>query len=244
MLGLLATAALATATATPAWHPDTTAAEAFAATRRGTTSFAVRTECGEWGRRQDAHVPSASVLKAMLLVAELRRADVRDRALTTQEKALLSPMIRRSDNDAATRVLGLVGGARLTRDARIWGMRAFQLRSPWGLSQITARDQTRFWLHLDARLPPRHRAYGLTLLRTIVPPQRWGVGRVAPRGWTLHFKGGWGSGTGAVDHQVALLTRGRMRISVAILTQFDGSHAYGKETLRGIAARLLRGLPR
>jgi len=241
LLGLLATAALATAAA-PAWHPDATAAEAFAATRRGTTSFAVRTECGEWGRRQDRAVPSASVLKAMLLVAELRRADVRDRPLTRAEKALLSPMIRRSDNAAATRVLGLVGGARLTKDARIWGMRAFRLRSPWGLSRITARDQARFWLHLDARLPPRHRAYGLTLLRTVVPSQRWGIGRVAPRGWTLHFKGGWGSGTGAVDHQVALLTRGDQRVALAIMTTAQGTHRYGQATLRGIARRLTAGL--
>jgi hypothetical protein len=45
-----------------------------------------------------------------------------------------------------------------------------------------------------------------------------------------------------VDHQVALLTRGSERVSLAILTYADGSHAYGKETLRGVAKRLLRGL--
>jgi hypothetical protein len=180
MLGLLATAAtLATGSAAPAWRPDVDTAERFARTRRGAVSFAVRTECGAWGHDQDRAVPSASVLKAMLLVAELQRTDVRDRPLTAGQKALLSPMIRRSDNGAATRVLGLVGGARLQDDAKRWGMRAFHLRIPWGLSQITARDQARFWLHLDRRLPPRHRAYGLRLLRTIVPSQRWGVARAA-----------------------------------------------------------------
>jgi beta-lactamase class A len=240
MLGLLVTtAALASA---PAWHPDVGAADAYAATRGGTTSFAVRTTCGAWGRRQDHAVPSASVIKAMLLVAELRRADVRHRALTRREKALLSPMIRRSDNAAASRVLALVGATRLRRDAQLWGMRHFQLRAPWGASRITARDQARFWLHLDRRLPPRHRAYGLTLLRTIVPSQRWGIARAAPRGWTLHFKGGWGSGSGAVDHQVALLSRGPERVAVAIMTTAQGTHRHGRATLRGIAQRLLRGL--
>ena len=63
-----------------------------------------------------------------------------------------------------------------------------------------------------------------------------------PAGWRLYFKGGWGSGTGRVDHQVALLARGHTRVSLAILTASDGTHAYGKETLRAIAARLLRGL--
>jgi hypothetical protein len=58
----------------------------------------------------------------------------------------------------------------------------------------------------------------------------------------LYFKGGWGSGRGLVDHQVALLTRGDQRVSLAILTTGQDSHDYGKATLRGMAARLLRGL--
>jgi hypothetical protein len=46
-----------------------------------------------------------------------------------------------------------------------------------------------------------------------------------------------------MDHQVVLLTRGCARVSMAVLTMHDGSHAYGKQTLRGIFARLLKGLP-
>ena len=65
-----------------------------------------------------------------------------------------------------------------------------------------------------------------------------------PRGWALYFKGGWGAGTGAVDHQVALLRRGHRRLSLAILTVGSPSHAYGTETLEGVARRLLRGLGR
>jgi hypothetical protein len=164
----------------------------------------------------------------MLLVADLQRGRVRDRPLGPDQKALLGPMIRRSDNVAATKVFIIIGPSRLQRDARRWGMTAFHVSpSPWGASRITARDQARFWLHLDRRLPPRHRPSGLRLLRTIVPSQRWGVARVAPRGWTLHFKGGWGSGSGAVDHQVALLTRGDQRVGLAILTTAQGTHAYG-----------------
>ena len=82
----------------------------------------------------------------------------------------------------------------------------------------------------------------MRLLSSIVPSQRWGIAQVRPRGWALYFKGGWGSGSGLVDHQVALLTRGKERVSLVILTASDGSHAYGKETLRGVAKRLLRGL--
>lgn len=245
MLAALASAAVLAAgpAAAPAWQPGILAAEAYARTRRGQVSFAVRTPCGAWGRRVDRAVPSASVVKAMMLVAYLRRDGVRDRALTAGERALLAPMIRRSDDAAASRVVGLVGADRLARDARIWGMRDFHLRLPiWGDSLITARDQTRLWLRIDRRLPPRHRAYGLQLLRTVVPSQRWGVGRASPSGWTAHFKGGWGSGTGAVDHQAALLTRGDERVALAMLTTAQGTHAYGKATLEGLARRLTRGL--
>jgi hypothetical protein len=83
----------------------------------------------------------------------------------------------------------------------------------------------------------------MSLLAGIVPSQRWGVGAVAPRGWKLYFKGGWGSGTGLIDNQVALLTRGCARVSVAVLTMHDGSHTYGKQTLQAIFRRLLKGLP-
>jgi hypothetical protein len=39
---------------------------------------------------------------------------------------------------------------------------------------------------------------------------------------------------------VALLENGDRRLSLAILTQFNPNHTYGTQTIRGIAARLLR----
>jgi hypothetical protein len=73
-----------------------------------------------------------------------------------------------------------------------------------------------------------------------VRSQRWGIPPKVPSGWRVFFKGGWGSGTGRVTHQSALLQDGRLRISIAVLTEWNPSHAYGTRTIRGIAARLLR----
>ena len=58
----------------------------------------------------------------------------------------------------------------------------------------------------------------------------------------MYFKGGWGSGSGAVDHQVALLKRGEERVAVAVFTASNGSHATGKQTLEGVFRHLLQGL--
>lgn len=222
------------------WEPDVAGAAAWAAKRQGAISFAVRTPDRLWGLGLDQQFATASVLKAMLMTAYLRR--IRDRPLDAGDRALLRPMIRRSDNITATRIRDLVGNGALVRLARRAGMTRFRVHAIWGLSLTTARDQTRFFLRLEQLVPERHRAYALRLLRTIVPAQRWGMGRTIPEGWTLHFKGGWGSGTGAVDHQVGLLRRGDDRLSIAVMTVNNPSHAYGKATLEGVSRRLLRGL--
>jgi len=235
----------ASATSPPHWSPDVAAARRYLETRAGMVSFAVRTERRQWGYRRLRVVPSASVLKAMLMVSYLNLREVRDRPLRDRDLELLRPMIRRSDNTTASYIRNLVGNRGLRRLARRVGMRRFTpVAHPWGNSLIDAADQTRFFLHLERFVPERHRRRALRLLHSIIPAQRWGVAQVAPRGWELYFKGGWGSGTGAVDHQVALLRRGPLRVSVAVMTTSNGSHAYGKATLRGVFRRLLRGLSR
>ena len=232
-----------TASAEAAWTPGVKAARAYIAHRKGEVRFAVRTEDRLWGYRRTDGVHSASVVKALLLVAYLDDPRVRSRPLRAADHRLVEPMIRRSDNAAATKVLAYVGAERVRAIARRVGMHRFRLvTGVWGASRIDASDQTRFFLHFEAHVVARHRATALRLLGTIVPSQRWGVARVRPDGWRLYFKGGWGSGTGLVDHQVALLRASNDRIAVAVLTTGNPDHAYGQQTLRGVFARLLRGL--
>lgn len=240
-LGAPAAAAAPRADDQQRWRPDLEAARAYAAQRIGTISFAVRTPHRLY--RSDAYRPfrSASVVKAMLMVAYLNHPDVRGRPLNGADLALLDPMIRRSDNIAATRVRDLVGNGALERLADRTGMGRFATMPSWGDTRITAAGQSKLFLRIDRFVVRRHRATALRLLRTVVPSQRWGIARAPHPGWTLHFKGGWGD-YGEVDHQIALLRRGKRRIAVAILSTAFPTHAYGKQTLEGIARRLLRGL--
>jgi hypothetical protein len=234
-------------------------ARSYARHRHGDIEFAVRTQHHYWGYRDTHVLPSASVIKAMLLVAYLDLSDVRDRALNDNDKHDLAPMIQRSDDNAAWRVFDRVGFSGLRRLAKRVGMTHFKTgegakrewgcsNSHWGCSSITAQDQTRFFLRLDAFIignqAASHRSYALHLLSSIVDSQRWGIWQERPSGWRLYAKGGWGRGTGWVDHQASLLLRDRdgERVSVAVLTHNDGSHSYGKDTLRGLAHRLLKGL--
>jgi beta-lactamase class A len=227
------------------WRPHMLSAIGYTDRRTGDVAFAVRTSDDRfYGYRPDHVEWSASVVKAMLMVVYLNRPSVRGRALTARERSILGPMITESDNDDAQIVFDTVGQTGLERLARRVGMTHFATSPIWGETQITAADQTRFFLHIDSYIPKRHRAYAMSLLAGIVPSERWGIGEVAPRGWRLYFKGGWGSGTGLLDHQVVLLVRGCARVSIAVLTMHDGSHPYGKETLKGVFARLLHGLPK
>ena len=216
------------------------AARAYSQGRAGEVSFALQTDRRLYGLHVRRTVPSASVLKAMLLVAYLRQPVVRDRRLRRGDLDLLRPMVRRSDNTTASRVRDIVGNSRLVASrSGAWGCARSRLPRSGASHRIDAADQTLLFLHLERFVPRRHRDTALTLLGSIVPPQRWGIARVRPPGWALYFKGGWGSGSGAVDHQVALVRRGKRRLSIAILTASGSpSHDYAKQTLRGVAARL------
>ena len=227
------------------WSPHMKPAERYAQERAGDVTFTVIDLDGRMHQFHGAGTaPAASVFKVMLLATYLRQDSVRHRPLNSSDRGLLGPMIRRSDNVAATRVRDIVGRDAIERLAHDAHMRDFQYNQVWGLSRTSARDQVRFMYRLRRYIPHRHWKYAKRLLAGIIGPQRWGIAQVKPRGWNLYFKGGWGSGTGRVDHQVAFLQRHRYRIAVAILTEFDPNHDYGKQTLRGVAKRLLRGLPR
>ena len=242
VVGLVLSVLIATSATGATWRPHVRRAIRYAESRSGSIAFAVIGPRGRlYSYRGDVVYPSASVVKAMFLVSYLRRAC--HRHLTRSEKDTLSPMIRRSDNAAATRIANELGPRPLYRLAKLAHMRHFAYTRPWGNTSITARDQAHFFYYMNRFIPNRHQSYARYLLSHVVPAQRWGIGAIEPHGWAMYFKGGWGSGTGWVDHQVARLEKNGRRIAVAMLVRSSPSHAYGNDTLRGLARRLLEPLP-
>jgi hypothetical protein len=224
------------------WKSRVASAREFARGRSGSVSFAVIGERGNLrGYKPRREFASASVVKAMLMVSYLRRNDVRHRPLHAGDKALLAPMIQRSDNATATAVFNIVGIEGLLRLARAAEMRDFHPNVVWGLSQISAGDQAGFFFRLRRYIPRRHRHYAFHLLSHIVTYQSWGIPRSKPPGWEVYFKGGFIPVSGGWRiNQVARLTRGSHRLGLAVLSQGNPSLEYGAETVQGVAARLLR----
>lgn len=222
--------------------PALEAARSFAQGRDGRVAFAVVGPHGRLhGLDADRAYPSASLVKAMLLVAYLDRLESEDAPLDPAARAMLDPMIRASDNAAATAVYALVGTAGLEAVADSAGMESFVASSAWGDSSVTAADQAGLFAGIERLIPREHRDYALGLLSGIAPEQSWGVPVAAPPGFDVYFKGGWlPTESGQLVHQGALLERGRRRLGLAVLSDGSPSFDYGVATVEGVAERLLQ----
>ena len=113
------------------------------------------------------------------------------------DRALLGPMIRRSDNAAASRG-AQHRGQRRARAARA-AARACALPARRRLGPLVA--STRPTRRASSSTSSGSCLAGTGATRCACSArscraQRWGIARVRPRGWALYFKGGWGSGSG------------------------------------------------
>ena len=219
------------------------AARRFAESRRGRVSFAVADpRAGIAGLRPAETYRSASLVKAMLLVAYLRRVERDRRELSPDEVATLDAMIRVSDNDSADEVFERLGPEPLAELARRAGMRSFRVGGNWADARVTAADQALLFVSLDRLLATRRqRGYARYLLSSVAPFHSWGIPEAARPRWRVFFKGGWRpEGSGELVHQAALLERGPRRVALAVLSDGNPSERYGRQTVRGVAERLLQ----
>jgi hypothetical protein len=221
------------------------AAARFLGTRAGRTSFAVIDSSGRLqGVRVHEHFQSASVIKVMMLTAYLQMLQAHHRALSAFDSSLLYPMIHVSDNSAASRVLGIVGGGALSRVARAAGMTDYAPAVGWwAFSQTSAADQAKLFFSLERLTPSRFYGYARSLLSGIDRSQSWGIPPVARPRWRVFFKTGWLPSEGLFN-EAARLERPGVTFSVAVLTSGDPSMDYGAQTIGGVGAALLARAPR
>ena len=210
---------------------------AWAAGRGGRVSVAV---VDSRGRLHGFHpwrsFMSASVVKAMLLVAYLRSHPVPSAPM----RDVLRRMIDYSDNAATDVVYGVVGRSGLVSLARLTGMRGLRPSGGWITTRITAADMARFFRDRERYIPDGQRRFANGLLAGITPSQSWGIPAAArPMGYRVYFKGGW-LGAFVLANQAARVERKRVRLGIAVFTDGNPASGYGLETIRGVTARLLQ----
>jgi Beta-lactamase enzyme family len=216
----------------------------YARRRGGLVSFAVVDTEGRMRTREGGRLyASASVVKAMLLVAELRRLADQGLPLDPGTEDVLEAMITWSDNDAADSIYARVGDPGLVAVAEAARMRRFTVAGYWGNAQVTAADLAHFFSRVRRLLPRPHRQSGLRLLASVVPSQRWGLPKAAARDrWSVYFKGGWrATDSGELVHQAGRLEDGSRELTIAVLTDAQPSRLYAIHTVRGVADRLVKG---
>ena len=218
-------------------------AAAYLSSRIGRTAFAV---FDSEGRLSGLHVhwtfTTASVVKAMLLVAYLRRLHaIGQHHVDAYSNSFLYPMIHISDNNAATQCWSIVGDSGLYAIAAAAGMTEFSVSGSWLNAELSPADQARFFFELDSLIPPEFVGYARYLLSTIEPSQTWGIPVIArPLGYAVFFKdGSEPTALGQLVHQIARLEGHGRTFALAIMTDGDPTMQYGIDTLQGLTAALL-----
>ncbi len=219
-------------------------ASSYLSGRIGRTAFAV---VDSEGRLSGLHVhwqfTTASVVKAMLLTAYLRRLDaIGQHQIDSFSNSFLYPMIHVSDNQAATQCWSIVGDAGLYTVARAAGMTDFSVSGPWLTALLSPADQAHFFFEMDSLIPREFVGYARFLLSTIEPSQSWGIPVIArPLGYQTFFKdGSEPTALGQLVHQVDRLEGHGRTFSTAVMTDGDPTMQYGIGTIQGVATALLR----
>jgi hypothetical protein len=140
---------------------------------------------------------TASSVKVPIMLAVMARAESAHRGLTTTEKSLLTRMIERSDNSAASSLYAEIGGrsglAAWARRFGISGLVPEGAGPSWGYTDIHPSTMVTILERLrTGRLTnATDRSYALTLMHHVIASQRFGVGTGSPSGATVEMKDGW-----------------------------------------------------
>ena len=194
------------------------------------------------------HFIAASAVKVIILAALLRKHQQEHLALTSAQRNLAWLMITQSDNDAATALWNEDGPYYRQHFLHLAEMRQTVLNPAWGLTLLTAHDET---LLLNVLTEPNKildkafRIYARYLMAHVVPAQRWGVPAGAPRSVLVHVKNGWlpypPDGPWEINSVGAFTSANRVYL-IAILTYDNPSMGYGIDTIEDAAEVIHRDL--
>jgi hypothetical protein len=217
------------------------AAFAWAAERSGDVAAAVvDTNGAVSGYREHRAFQAASLAKAILLVAALRRDPTPD----PSTEATLTRMVEESDNGSAYTIFSRIGAKGMREVAGLAGMADYVQGAGWVDTRVSAVDEARFFYDYESYVPKAGRSLARRLLAGIKPIQRWGIPAAAgPAGWTTYHKSGWLGLDNRLMVQAAWLEKGKKRWALAVMTDDNPERSYGWDTQKGITGLLLGEKP-
>jgi beta-lactamase class A len=219
--------------------------------RTSTTAVSVydRTTSTHCTLRATQKFDSASVVKVTVLATLLWDAKKTNRYLTPREVTLTTAMITKSDNAATSTLWNQLGPTKIKGFLKAAGMTQTVPGTGgyWGLTQITAHDQTHLLALVTARnsvLSDSARSYILGKMSKVIPSQRWGVPAGAPAGATVQLKNGWlqRSTHGWRVHSIGAFTGNGHSYVITVLTQDNKTMTDGVNTIQAVAKAVHKNL--
>lgn len=200
-----------------------------------------------YAENADTQVPTASIVKALVLLVVLEQARQDHRPVSEADLALLWPMITESDNDATSQLWERIGrGQAVSSYLSSVGVGGFtpDPGTSWGASFASARAMAAILGKLlnGEILDAPSRALAMRMLDAVVPEQRWGVsaGTDPASGDRVELKNGWYPGDEGWRVNSVGIVRPRTGdpYAIAIVTGGRVSWQEGIDTIEGIAAPL------
>ena len=196
-----------------------------------------------------AREQTASIMKVDILETLLRQAIDANTPLSAQQAGLVQGMIENSNNDDAQDLWDAEGGAGAVA---AYNARAGMTQTVpnaagyWGLSTTSAADQIALLRQLvdqHGLLNTASKRYQLGLMENVESDQAWGVSGGVPAGVSVALKNGWLPVSSGWQVNSIGRVRGDGRwYLIAVLTNGDGSEAYGITTIQGISSDVWNSL--
>jgi len=213
-------------------------------------------EAREFGGLREGHAWSS--IKVPILATLLRE---QGESLGSEEEAWATSAITASDNEAVASLFGKIeerqgglAGASRAVESVLHGAGSASTRvatapppsgavSTYGQTEWSVGDAARFFAALGrCEVLGRHGTqYVGSLMESVIPEQRWGLGEGGfPSDWRVGMKGGWGpeaeSGGGYLVRQSGLIQDADRGVAVAMIAKDDsGTYPAGASDLTKIA---------
>jgi uncharacterized protein YraI len=226
-------------------------AYSYAAGRNGKTCVAVYDDSSGtlYTYNGTVQIRCASIIKVGIMAAVLNKAAQEGRWLTTWEAGQIEPMIRWSDNDAATNLWNYVGPQNVIAYLQSIGMSntGFEPGLPlswWGHTLTTAKDMTLLVakLYYQQIATPQLCAWAIHVMTQVVSSQAWGLKGGVPSGEWVAWKNGWyPESTVWRVHSIGVVKAWNGKTYVmSVLTRYDVGlgQSYGIDTIQTISSQI------